>query len=56
MAEVLRCVSFRLAGTHWQNGLGAFQGLNLTLYVHAKHQCLFRRAYVKANHIATLST
>src|ERR1700688_3071466 len=46
MALVVVASTLRLSWLHWQNGLRAIQGLNLTLLVHTKYQRMVGRVHV----------
>jgi hypothetical protein len=40
--------------THGQYGLATLQGLDLALFIYAKHQSIVRRIHIEAHHIANL--
>ena len=56
MSVVFRRVAFRSAGAHRQDGLGAFQSLDLALSVHTEHQGVYRRAHLKAHNVPWSAT
>src|SRR5215831_21214345 len=47
-------VPFHLARPHWQQRLGAIQGLNLRLLIGAEHECALRRIQIQAHDVPHL--
>ena len=54
VARVIMSVSSQATFVHRQPGLGAIQGLNLALLIHAQHQRLVGGIEIKPNHVAEL--
>src|SRR5664279_2214003 len=54
MADVVVGDALDIAQAHGEHGLGAVQGLNLALLIHAKYQSMIGRIQVKANDVTRL--
>jgi len=55
VANIIMAAAFHLSGTHGQQGLGAIQGLDLRLLIHAQHQRPVGWVQIQADDIAHLS-
>jgi hypothetical protein len=54
MANIFVSHAIDITQAHGQQGLGAFQSLNLTFFIDAQHHCFIRRMQIQAHHIPHL--
>ena len=54
MAQIVGGSTFRLAGAHRQQRLGAAQSLDLTLFIHTEHESVEGRIHVDTDNVAHL--